>query len=72
MATLLSKTFDTAHGAVNLQVQDSVLGNVSFHTAYLANIANFDTYLAQTLSDADAQAQAVKTNMIAAGWTPSP
>lgn len=71
MATLLSKTFDLQHGAVTLQVQDAVLGNVTSHTAYVAGIPDFAAYLAQLLADVDAQAQTVQTNMIAAGWTPS-
>lgn len=69
MATILSKTFDTAHGAVFLNVKDAVLGNISVHTIYVAGLQDVQAAIDKALADVDAQAQAIKSGLEAAGWT---
>jgi hypothetical protein len=67
MATELSRTFDLAHGAVVVNIQDK-FGNVSPHTLYVSSVPNVDAAVAQLLIDTDTQAAALRTAMIAAGW----
>jgi hypothetical protein len=69
MAIVLSKTFDFAHGAVFLQVKDGVLGNVSPNTIYVSGLTDYATQEAALLTAIDAQATALKSGMLAAGWT---
>lgn len=71
MATIQAKTFDIAHGAVFLDVQDAILGNVTKHTLYVALTPDVDASIAQILTDADANAHTIKNGMIAAGWVPN-
>lgn len=71
MATMLSKTFDTAHGSVFLEVKDVHLGNITKHTLYVANTPDVNAAIDQILADADTNAQIVKDKMIAAGWQPN-
>jgi hypothetical protein len=67
--TELSRTFDLQNGAVVIHAQDSY-GNDSYHTFYVAGIANIDTEIANTLAAEQTQADAIRAKMIAAGWTP--
>lgn len=69
MATETSRTFDLDHGAVFLGVKDSY-GKESFHTLYVAGVPDVNAAVAQILIDTDTQATAIRTAMIAAGWTP--
>lgn len=68
MATVLSKTFDLQHGAVFLQIKDGVLGNVSPNTIYVSGLEDYATQEANLLATIDAQATALKSGMLAAGW----
>lgn len=67
MATEISRTFDLAHGAVIVNIQDK-FGNVSPHTLYVATVPDVNTAVAQLLTDTDTQATALRAAMIAAGW----
>lgn len=72
MATVISRTFDMAHGALRLQVKDAALGNVTSHTIYLLKpdgTVNDATALeAAILTEQEAQAVALKAALQAAGW----
>lgn len=70
MATEISRTFDMAHGAVVVSIQDK-FGRVSPHTIYAALVPDINSAVAQLLIDIDTQAETLRANMIAAGWTPS-
>jgi hypothetical protein len=68
MATEISRTFDLPHGAVIVIIQDK-FGNTSPHTLYVAGVPDVNAAVAQLLTDTDTQAEALRTAMIAAGWT---
>ena len=73
MATETSRTFDFAHGAVIVQVSDS-LGRPSSHTIYVtgpAGVANIDAAVADILTKTEAAATAMQAAFVAAGWVPS-
>jgi len=73
MATILSKTFDTVHAVLILQVRDA-LGNVSSHTGYVTGpqpITDVDAWITQVCADVDANAAAIQAAFSAAGWTPN-
>lgn len=67
MAIELSRTFDLAHGAVVVNIQDE-FGNSSFHTLYVAGVPDVNAAVAQLLLDTDTQATTIRNAMIAAGW----
>lgn len=73
MAKLLDKTFDTAHGAIIVRVQDEVpgIGNVTVHTLYLNGTPDVNAAIAQIETDADTNAQVIHDKLVAAGWTPN-
>lgn len=74
MATVLSKTFDVPHGAVIINVQDAIVGNVSVHTAYVTGlnaVTDINAWIAQTCANVDAAATALHAAFTAAGWTPN-
>lgn len=71
MAEILSKTFDTQHGAIFLSVKDAVLGNVSSHSVYLNEpgaVIDPNAAIASVLAEVDATAQTIHDKMVAAGW----
>ena len=70
MATIRSKTFDLASGAVLLSVEDAVLGNTTAHTIYVTMTPNVEDAIAHILAEADAWGQKIHDGMVAAGWTP--
>lgn len=73
MATILTKTFDTAHGAVYLSIQDAVLGNITQHTVYVLQPDGTPNDVAAEIANigvmVDTWANSVKAAMLSAGWT---
>lgn len=70
MATILSKTFDLAQGAVVLSVKDAVLGTITSHTVYVTMTPNVQEVITHILDEADVNAQKIYDGMVAAGWNP--
>ena len=72
MAVETSRTFDLVHGAVVSNVTDS-FGTLSVHTLYVTGpnaITDVAEAVAALLVSVEAQAQALRAAMVAAGWTP--
>lgn len=67
MAKEVSRTFDTLHGAVFVQVLDN-LGNTSVHSVYVMNTPNVDDAIAAILTATDAATDAIAAKFAAAGW----
>jgi hypothetical protein len=65
----VSRTFDHDAGAVYVGIEDQ-FGKQTQHTVYVALVADVDAEIAQRIAEVTADAAAIRTKMIAAGWTP--
>lgn len=70
MATEVSRTFDRAHGAVYLVVEDNygVKGN---HTIYVAMVPDVEARIAEIMTTVDSDAAVIHEKLLAAGWKPA-
>lgn len=69
MAKELSRTFDTAHAAVFVNVLDN-LGNTSVHTVYVVTTPDVEAAIAAILAATDAATDVIAAAFAAAGWVP--
>jgi hypothetical protein len=67
MAQESSRTFDPPHGRVVVGITDS-FGSESFHTIYVAGVADIEAEIAARIAETEEQAQTIRTRMEAAGW----
>lgn len=67
MAKEISRTFDTMHAAVFVNVLDN-LGNTSVHTVYVLSTPDVEAAISAILTATDTATNAIAAAFAAAGW----